>query len=193
MIVETLIKIESSSMNRLGKYCMPVWIPYNDGINSTQTISSARNIYATNTPIQQSNGISWTEGRSLLYISKFSKWDADGSPASRNRNVNAIFMFNGTSDDTKKIRLLLQENLKAFHDKAQVWKAKLQTCPEPVNVGYAMYVANTILAYDLISNVLTVVEEENKYNIYIAVQLKAAFQTDSYQKLFYINYSKNDE
>ena len=66
-------------------------------------------------------------------------------------------MFNGTSEDTNNFRRLPQENLKAFHNKAQVWKSKLQTCHEPENVGHAMYGSNNILAFDLISNILALV------------------------------------
>ena len=79
---------------------------------------------------------------------------------------------------------LLQENLKAFHNKSQVWKAKLQTCPEPETVGYVTYVSNNILASDLIYNVLAVAEKENKCKIEIAVQLEAAFSIDPERKIF---------
>ena len=102
-------------------------------------------------------------------------------------------MFNGTPEDTNNFRRLLQENLKVFHDKIQVWKAKLQKCPEPEKVGHVMHGANNILASDLIYNVLKVVEKEMKLKIDILVQLEAAFHTDSEQEIFYKNYNNHDK
>ena len=87
------------------KLHIPTWIPYNYIINDVQNISFARNIYATKTPIQKSNGIFCTEVRAVLDRSNFSKLGADGFPTAKNRNVNSRFMFNRTSEDTDKFML----------------------------------------------------------------------------------------
>ena len=81
----------------------------------------------------------------------------------------------------------------AFHRKAQVWKAKLQSCPEPSNISHVMYGANNIQACGLIANVLAFVEIDRKCKIEIAFHLEAAFQTDQEQKIFYKNYNRHDE
>ena len=70
----------------------------------------------------------------------------------------------------------------AFHRKAQVWKAKLQSCPEPSKISHVMYGANNIWACGLIANVLAFVEIDRKCKIEIAVQLEASFQTDQERK-----------
>ena len=60
------------------------------------------------------------------------------NPIARNRNINAQFMFNGTKEDINNFKILLQENLMAFHNKEQVWKAKIQSLPEPSKGSHAM-------------------------------------------------------
>ena len=98
-------------------------------------------------------------------------------------------MFNGTKYNINTFRILLQENLMAFHNKAQVWKAKLQSFPEPSKVSHKMYCANNIQASDLIYNVLSVHERENECKVEITFQLESSFQKYLEQKLFYKNHN----
>ena len=57
------------------------------------------------------------------------------NPIARNRNINTRFMFNGTKEDINNFRILLQENLMAFHNKEQVRKAKIQSSQNPPRVA----------------------------------------------------------
>ena len=102
-------------------------------------------------------------------------------------------MFNGTKEDINNFRRNFQENLMAFHKKAQVCKAKLQSWLEPSKVVHVMYGANNIQSTDLIVNGLTVVEKEKNWKISIVIQLEAAFQTDIERKIFYSNYIRQDK
>ena len=77
----------------------------------------------------------------------------------------------------------------AFHPKAQVWKSKLQSCPEPSKSVHIMYIAHTIQVNDLIKNLLEAIQAENGHNIETSIQAEAAFQTES----FYKNFNRNDE
>ena len=139
MVAETIIKLEVSSKNSLGHSWNSVWIPYIEGINGAPTISFVTNTIRYKTTSHQPKGLSWTYGRALIDRSNFSKWDTDGTPTARNRNVNARFMFNGTTEDINNFRRRFQENLMAFLKKSQVRKSKLQSCIEPSKVGHAMY------------------------------------------------------
>ena len=69
--------------------------------------------------------------------------------------------------------------------KSQVWKSKLQSCPEPSKFGHVIYGASNIQATDLITNLLTVAGKEKNRKIEITVQPQAEFQTDTEKKLFY--------
>ena len=91
-------------------------------------------------------------------------------------------MFNKTKEDVNTYIRLIQENPMAFHRKAQVWKAKLQSCPEPSKIGHVMYGANNIQVSNLITKIIVFIERDRKCKIEIAVQLEASFQTDQERK-----------
>ena len=144
MVSNTIIKLESSSKNILGHTWNSVWIPYIKVINVAPTISFATNTTRDKTPIQKSKGLSWKYVRTLFDRANFSKWDTYVTPDARNLNFNAIFMFNGTTEDINNFRRQFQENLMAFHKKSQAWKSKLQPWSEPSKVGHVIYGANNI-------------------------------------------------
>ena len=75
-------------------------------------------------------------------------------------------------------RRLLKENIKAFHPKSQVWKARLRSSTEPSKVGNTMNSAHSIQVNDPTKNVLEVIQEENEHNKEIFIHAEAAFQID---------------
>ena len=161
MIDETIRKVTASSKDSLGKSWEPVWIPYHDGVNSTAPLSFFTNSLTSRQDRSQGKGLSLTHGRALLDRANFSNWDTDGTQAVRNCNANAIFMLNVTEEDVNSFRQLFQENLMAFHIKAQVCKSKLHSYPEPLRVVHVMYYDNNIQPNDFIKNVLKVIEKVN--------------------------------
>ena len=73
-------------------------------------------------------------------------------------------------EDHNSPRRNIQESLQAFHPKNQVWKAKLQTFPEPSKVGFIVYSANTIQVNLLVKNVLSVIKQDKYIYIEVAIQ-----------------------
>ena len=69
-------------------------------------------------------------------------------------------MFNITKEDINNSRRQFQEKLMAVYKKSQVWKTKIQSCPEPSKVGHTMYGADNTQYTYLIANVLAVVEKK---------------------------------
>ena len=102
-------------------------------------------------------------------------------------------MSDGTEEEVNSFRQLFQENLMDFHNKDQVWKLKLQSCPEPSRVGHGIYCANNIHSNDIVTHVLKVIEKKNGPKIEIAIHQEAVFQTDSKRKIFYKSHNISDE
>ena len=111
MVADTIINLEALSKNSLGNSWNSVWTPNIKGINRSPTIFFTRNIIRDKTQIYKERGLSWTDVRSLLDREKFRNWETDGTPAARNRNDNAIFMFNGTKEDINNFIRQFQENI----------------------------------------------------------------------------------
>ena len=91
-------------------------------------------------------------------------------------------ILSGALEDHNSLRINIQESLQAFHPKNQVWKAKLQTFPEPSKVGLIMYSANTLQVNLLVNNVLSVIKQEKDLDIEVAIQSEVAFLTKRRQK-----------
>ena len=144
MMADTINKVVSSSNKNLVKSWYPIWIPYYNGINSAPSISFPSTKIRAKYPRLKAKGLSWNNGRALLYRSNFSKWDNYGTLSDRNLIVKACFIFNRMVEDVNTFRSPFQENLMDFHAKVQVWKSKLQFYPEPYKVGHVMYFANNI-------------------------------------------------
>ena len=74
------------------------------------------------------------------------------------KKVNVHLSYNGIQDDGKYLRRLFQYNILDLHPNDPVWESKLQTCPEPINVGFIMYSPPTFQIIDLVNNVLEVIK-----------------------------------
>ena len=108
MIAETVSRMASTSNNSLGKSWEAVWIPYHDGVEGDPSIPFPTTTIRKKYPASVAIGLSWDNGRYILDRASFNKWENDGTPAAKKRNVNARFMFNGGnsipaySEDTYK-------------------------------------------------------------------------------------------
>ena len=89
--------------------------------------------------------------------------------------MNILLLMNGSLEDTNLSRRKFQESIRAFHPKAQLWKSKLQSCPEPSKVGFMTYRGNTFQVNLLINNVLSGIEQENGTVIEITIKSEVAF------------------
>ena len=89
-----------------------------------------------------------------------------------------MILINRLSDDINTFRRHSQDHIKSFHLKAQVWKSKLQTFPEPSKVGSIMLSSHMLQVHHLVGNVVTAIERENGDTIETAIQYKSAFQNE---------------
>ena len=129
MIAKNLTRIVATSKNGSGKAWDTVWIPYHDGVDGLTSIPFNSNTAWYKDLDKDPPGLSWNNRRALLNIASFSKWDDYGTPQTKPCNVNTQFLFSGSPEDSNILRRQFPKNIKAFHPKAQVWKAKLQSCP----------------------------------------------------------------
>ena len=111
--------------------------------------------------IKESKGLSWNSGRALFDISSFRKWTEDGTPRAKPHNFNIRILINRIPEDINSFRRHFQYHTKVFHPKAQVWKSKLQSCPEAPKLVFNIYSAHTLQVHHLIINVVKDIEREN--------------------------------
>ena len=86
----------------------------------------------------------WTHGRNLIERENFSNWEMDGTQSFRNHNIKDQCTSNVTEEDVNIFKRLFQENLIVFHNKDQVCKSRLQSCPNPSRVGHVIHCVNNI-------------------------------------------------
>ena len=171
-ISEMISNMSESSKNSLGKSWGTVWIQYHEIVNTAPSIYFHSTTIRSKDPVLSAKGISYNNRRELLDWASFRKLDNYRTTTARNHSLTAHFMLNWTKKYFNIFRTYLQENIMKFHTKAQVWKSKLQSWPEPSKVGYGIYCAKNTQMVDLIKNVLGVIEKENFHHIGIAVHLE---------------------
>ena len=72
--------------------------------------------------------------------------------------MNTRLLLNRYSEDSNTFKGKFKDALRAFNPKDQVWKAKLQACPEPSNVVFIMLSVNTLQFNLLVNNILEVIK-----------------------------------
>ena len=80
--------MSASYKNSLGRSQETVWIPYQNGVNGSPSISFHYNTIISKYTDISAKGISWNNGRALLDRANFIKWYNDGALADMNRSVN---------------------------------------------------------------------------------------------------------
>ena len=128
--------------------------------------------------------MSCNNGKDIIKIYSFSKWDGDGYPQAKSFNVNIQLLFNIPPEDTNISRRKLQENTKAFQSKDKVWRSKLQSCPDTSKVGFIIYSEHKTHVKEHFNNIIKVTKQENSHKMDIAIQSEADFQTEKYRKMF---------
>ena len=96
MIAKTIERVVAKPSNSLGKPWDPVWVPHHDGVDSTSPIGLYKGGIRSKYPTKEALGLSCNSGRALLERASFSRWDDDGTPKEKLRNVNVQFLINGT-------------------------------------------------------------------------------------------------
>ena len=99
---------------------------------------SIQKVIRTKEPTKDILVLLWNSGRALLYRASFSKWDNDGTNTDKPYNVNVRFIINDLAEDIYTFERLLQEIFQNYSTKAQIWKVKLQSCPDPETFGFIM-------------------------------------------------------
>ena len=67
-------------------------------------------------------GLTWNNIWALMDRATFNKWQFYSTPQAKPRNMHIILLFNGPPEDPNTFRRHIQEDLKYFNPKAQVWK-----------------------------------------------------------------------
>ena len=153
-------RVVPTTKNGLGKAWDTVWIPYHDGVDGAKPISSQSKFPQYKDSNKESLGLSWKNGQSLLDRATFNKWEFDGTPQAKPHNMHIILLFNIPPKYTNYFRRYIQKALKDFKLKAQLWKSKLQKFPDPSQVGFIIYSANTLQVNLLVKNVLSVIKKK---------------------------------
>ena len=100
-----------------------MWIPFHNGKVGVLAIKFFTNIHGGKYPEAEATGMSWSNGKALLDRANFSTWDKDGTRYDKPSRVNLRLLYNETKEYGEFLRRLLQDNIVAFHPKAQVWKS----------------------------------------------------------------------
>ena len=189
MVFKTLVNIEDSSRNiRFNPWEIMLAHFHNVKVG-VLIIKLFTNRHGGKYPEEEATGLSWSNGRALLDRANFSTWDKDDTKDSKSRRVNLHLFFNETKGYGDSLQRLLQDNIVAFQTKAQVWKSKLKTCPEPSKVGFIMHSSQNFQTSYLVNNVLEVIKDEKWIDIEICTQLDPAFHTENDRKSFYTSYN----
>ena len=129
MIAKTIDIIFANSRNGTIKLSYTVWIKYHYRIYGAVTTHFHTNLIRSKYPFKEALRISCNHGRALIYISRFRKWDENGTHRAKPCDTNYRFIINGYPDDVNIFLRKFQNNITAYHPKDQYCKAKLQSCP----------------------------------------------------------------
>ena len=162
-----------------------VWITYQNSVYGITPIWFLSKNPLSKNPTKEALGLPWNIWVALLYISRFSKWYGDYIPQDNTHNVNIHLLLNRHSEEINIFRINFQDTIRSFHQKFQVWKAKLQIFLETSKVGFIICSAKNLQFSLLIKKFLHAIGEENGIFIDISIQSELYLQMNYERKMFY--------
>ena len=117
MISKTVIRMIETTYNGFGKHCYPVWVPYHDGVDGNSSIAMYRGVIHSKDTTKEDLALSCNIRIYLLYSDSFSRWNENGTPREKPRNINVWFLINITPEDTNSFHKRFQDNIKVYNTK----------------------------------------------------------------------------